>query len=416
MSPPVAESVLGDILTARSVRSFFQPIHDLRDGSVVGVEALARGPVGSPLETPDALFAAARAQGRVAELDRVCVHRALQAVRLAQLHPRVAVFLNVEAESLGAVAAVLREARASTAASIVIEVTERSLLVDPGALIHHVGRLRAEGFRIALDDVGANGDTVAMLPFVRPDVVKLDMSLVQDQPTALLGRIATAVAAYAERRGAHVLAEGIETERHLAIARTLGATLGQGWRFGRAEPTLAPLAVRTDGDPSIRFVDVSTEVTAATPFDVAVRAGLHVERGDFDVLVQISKQIESQVRRVDDVVMLAAFQHAARFTPGTARRYAALAEISPLVAALAVGLEPYPVAGVRGAHLDPHDPLVAEWAVVAVGPHFVSALLARELDSDASSGSTRSFAFALTHDRNLVEAAAATMLDRLAPA
>jgi hypothetical protein len=327
------------------------------------------------------------------------------------------VFLNVEAESLGAVDAVLREARASTAASIVIEVTERALLVDPGALIHHVGRLRAEGFRIALDDVGANGDTVAMLPFVRPDVVKLDMSLVQDQPTAALGRIATAVAAYAERRGAHVLAEGIETERHLAIARTLGATLGQGWRFGRARPDLAPLAAPADAAPSIRFVDAAPETPAATPFDVAVRAGLHVERGDFDVLVQISKQIESQVQRVDDVVMLAAFQHAARFTPGTARRYAALAQISPLVAALAVGLAPYPVAGVRGAHLDAQDPLVAEWAVVAVGPHFVSALLARELDSGATAGgAARSFAFALTHDRALVEAAAATMLDRLAPA
>ena len=52
-----------------------------------------------------------------------------------------------------------------------------------------------------------------------------------------------AVAAEAERSGALLLAEGIETEEHLARARAVGATLGQGWLFGRPGP-LPPACAR----------------------------------------------------------------------------------------------------------------------------------------------------------------------------
>ncbi len=48
----------------------------------------------------------------------------------------------------------------------------------------------------------------------------------------------TAVTAYAEQSGAHVLAEGIETAEHEQMARSLGATLGQGWRFGKCDPVV----------------------------------------------------------------------------------------------------------------------------------------------------------------------------------
>ena len=62
---------------AANIEPVYQPIFDLRDGSVVGYEALARGRGGNGLASPEALFAAAREQGRVAELDRACREAAL---------------------------------------------------------------------------------------------------------------------------------------------------------------------------------------------------------------------------------------------------------------------------------------------------------------------------------------------------
>ena len=70
-----------------------------------------------------------------------------------------------------------------------------------------------------------------------------------------------AVNAHAERTGAVVLAEGIETEEHLATARALGATLGQGWYFGRPGPGAAPGLVAGElvlpGGPPSGSSDVS---------------------------------------------------------------------------------------------------------------------------------------------------------------
>ena len=107
-------------------------------------------------------------------------------------------------------------------------------------------RVRGRGWGIALDDVGAERASLALLPFIRPDVIKLDLGLVQGRPSAAVAEVFSAVNAESERSGAVVLAEGIETREHLGTARALGATLGQGWLLGRpsAAPETAPAAGR----------------------------------------------------------------------------------------------------------------------------------------------------------------------------
>src|SRR4029453_11490950 len=89
---------------------------------------------------------------------------------------------------------------------------------------------------IAIDDVGADPRSLALMPFLEPDVIKLDMRLVQAQPSAEIARVTHAVSAEAERSGARVIAEGIETEAHAHRAAALGADLAQGWLFGRPGP------------------------------------------------------------------------------------------------------------------------------------------------------------------------------------
>jgi EAL domain-containing protein (putative c-di-GMP-specific phosphodiesterase class I) len=226
--PPV--SAVGVALLTGGVRSVFQPIVDLGSARVVAFEALARGPAG-PLEPPDALFAAARAVGLLAELDEACRSAAFAgASRLGPVAPHT-VFVNVEPEVLDS--APLSELLTIADAPpgelrVVLEITERALAVRPAELLRTVERVRDLGWGVALDDVGADSASLALMALLRPGVVKLDLSLIQDRPSPAVAEIMHAVNAYAERSGALVLAEGIETDRHLAAARALGATSGQG--------------------------------------------------------------------------------------------------------------------------------------------------------------------------------------------
>jgi DICT domain-containing protein len=113
-------------------------------------------------------------------------------------------------------------------------------------------------------------------------------------------------------------------------------------------------------------------------------------------------------------VILSAFQEAKHFTKATVRRYETLARGASLVAAFGVGLGETPAHGVRGAELDPDDPLAGEWSVLVVGPHFTGALVGRDL-GDAGADRDRRFAFAMTYDRALVLDAARTLMARIAP-
>ena len=97
--------------------------------------------------------------------------------------------------------------------SVVLEITERALAARPAELLRTVERVRELGWGVALDDVGADSMSLAFMPLLRPDVVKLDLRLVQERPGPAIAEIMNAVNAYAERTGALVLAEGIETER-----------------------------------------------------------------------------------------------------------------------------------------------------------------------------------------------------------
>lgn len=403
-----------DILAAGDVRSVLQPIIDLDSGSVVAYEALARGPLGSELERPDLLFAAARAAGRLADLDGLCRRSALRAGIAYDVVAPLTLFVNVEPEVLDA--APLDDLLAICDGSpdriqVVLEITERALAARPAELLRTVERVRALGWRVALDDVGAEALSLAFMPLLRPEVVKLDLRLVQQRPGPAIAEIMNAVNAYAERSGALVLAEGIEDEHHLAVARALGARLGQGWLFGR------PVAGRATGLPHGELllpVVAATDWSQVSPF-ACLPETVPLRRSTKPLLIQLSKHLEREALRHGGATVVAAtFQEARHFTPKTAHRYRELAQRTGFVAALGEGLGVEPVTGVRGAALDPSDPVRGEWDIVVLSPHFAAALLARDL-GETGPDLERTFEFALTYHRDTVAAAAQALLGRVVP-
>lgn len=401
------------VLDRRAVTPVFQPLIDLATGRVLGYEALSRGPAGTPWESPAALFAAARAAGRESELDWICRAAAYRAALDADLGTELTLFVNMEPTAWRAGCPADLEPvveQAQRRLRVVTEMTERAIAEDPSGLLSAVESCRAAGWGVALDDVGADPMSLAMLPFVHPDVVKLDMGLLQAPDDPKTAQVVAAVYAYAEASGATVLAEGIETTRHLAAARTMGATVGQGWHFGRP----APLPARPSLSPSVRPLRLLATPIAAdqTPFEI-VAAQRPVTRTSKSQLMPLSRHLEALAGGDEPPVLLACFQEARHFTPATATRFRRIAKHSPLVAALGIGLPAEPVPGVRGACLG-DDRLRGEWNVIVVGPHRAAALVARDL-GDECMDSARRFDFAITHDRALVVAAARSLLRHIAP-
>ena len=98
---PTTEEDFRRILDERAVQPLFQPLIDLETRHVLGYEALARGPIGSALESPAALFGAAWRAGRVAELDWTCRAAAFTEAVRGGLVPPVTLFVNADPVSLG---------------------------------------------------------------------------------------------------------------------------------------------------------------------------------------------------------------------------------------------------------------------------------------------------------------------------
>ena len=415
---PVANHnpTIEEVLSHGMLTSVYQPIIELESGCTAAYEALVRGPRDTALATPDALLAAAASAGLTAEFDWACRASALQGALEGGLGSMTKLFINVEPASLRSTQPPelerLHELSAA-ALSVVVEITERALVADPASLVHALARYRAAGVGIAIDDVGADPASLALLPFVEPDVIKLDMRLVRQNTDSEIAAIVSAVRADAERRGAKILAEGIETPEHLDRALVLGAELGQGWLFGRPEPLPSPLPIRQrHGDDLITLV--ASEPVAATPWSL-VENRRDRRTTSKRLLLPMSHHVEQRALTGDPCVLLGAFQDTRYLTPATLHRYAALATRNSLVGALGIGVASTPTPGVRGGSLPVGHPITGEWTVVVVGPHDAAALIARDRLDDCDEAE-RTFDYVITHDRPTVIAAARALLQYIDPA
>lgn len=407
-------ATLAELISDDGISSVFQPIVDIDSLQPVAYEALARGPERSQWETPATLLAAAYSEGLVDELDWACRRAAYRGALDAGLDQRTTLFVNVEPATLGAPApgtSAELQGRALHRLRVVLEVTERTITSHPAEILAAAQWARAHGWGIALDDVGADPGSLAMLPLLAPDVVKLDLRLIQARPDQEIASIMTAVLAYAEQTGAALLAEGIETTEHLATARALGLRYGQGYLFGHPAPLDKGPAVSGGVD---FLVPAALPAYGGTPYEV-VRAHRTTRPSTKPMLVEMAKHLEAEAAGPSSpAVVLSAFQEAAHFTPATAERYRRLARRCPLVVALGAGLGPEPAAGVRGTDIRPSDKLAGEWSVVVIGAHYAAALVALDR-GDTGPERDRRFDYVLTHDRALAIAAAASLLRRVLP-
>jgi len=225
------------VVSGSQITCVYQPIVALGDYGVIGYEILARGPLQSELHRPDALFEVARAENRVAELDRLC--RLMAARGSATLPKEYLRFINTEfidllSRSKGTMAvqefidATPEELRGQT----VIEITENSVIDDFVHMRHVVDRLREEGFRVAIDDAGAGYAGLQTMVEIEPDFIKLDMSLTRNLDRSLVKqKLVGTLHDFCLQAEIGLVAEGIETQPQLDVLLALGITYGQGFLF-----------------------------------------------------------------------------------------------------------------------------------------------------------------------------------------
>jgi EAL domain-containing protein (putative c-di-GMP-specific phosphodiesterase class I) len=222
-------------------RVVLQPVVDVHTGVAVGVEALTRFD-GLPAR-PDEWFADAETVGLRTALELACAASALAVLDRPGAPPAVGINLSPEAvvsdEAAALLAAVDRE-------RVVLEITEHAPVTDYPALVRALEPQRAAGVRLAIDDVGAGYSSFRHILNLRPDIIKMDMSLVRDiELDPVRQSVAAALVTLARTSGAQLIAEGVETHAELDTLAALGVPLAQGYLF--SPPTAAPAV---DGYPT----------------------------------------------------------------------------------------------------------------------------------------------------------------------
>lgn len=241
-SSPTALPGIAGLIGRRQLRAVFQPIVDFEDGAILGYEGLIRGPAGSPLETPAALFAQALEEGSTTSLEHAAARTCIEAFARLGCHGKL--FLNFSAAALRQITDAGRETPALfdgtvDARRVVIELTEQSAIEDLGEFTRIVDVLRAAGAQFALDDYGTANASMNLWVRLQPDVVKIDRFFIHDiANSALKFEAVRAMQHFAQASGARLVAEGIENEADLIVLRDMGIGSGQGFFFGR--PDMAP--------------------------------------------------------------------------------------------------------------------------------------------------------------------------------
>jgi EAL domain-containing protein (putative c-di-GMP-specific phosphodiesterase class I) len=237
---------LFELVIQGQIRSVYEPIVEVKTRTVFGYEALARGPVGTQLHSPTALFAMATEQDLLFQLDCLCRQSGLLGAR--DLPSGTKLFLNVRPTTIhdpsfraDAVCRTLERYNLEPR-DVVFEISEQESIGNFSIFREvrdYYGKL---GFQIALDDTGAGYQSLESVLELSPEFIKMDRAFVQgiDQDS---GRqeLLRALQSVAEHIGARIIGEGLDTLEELETLGELGIPFGQGWLFGKPQPLSAGL-------------------------------------------------------------------------------------------------------------------------------------------------------------------------------
>jgi len=216
-----------EILALKKLNSVYQPIISISSAAVLGWEALIRGPENSYFRNPDIIFSFAEAEGLLFPLEKICRESAfnnLGGIGLGQkifvnVHPNT---INDPAFTEGETMRIIQNLHIKPE-NIVFEITERHHIKDFTSFNRTLTHYRDQGFLVAVDDVGSGFSTLQSIAEIRPDYIKIDMSLVRGiHKDGIKAALMETFVTFAEKIGCEIIAEGIEEEAELALLANIG--------------------------------------------------------------------------------------------------------------------------------------------------------------------------------------------------
>jgi diguanylate cyclase (GGDEF)-like protein/PAS domain S-box-containing protein len=240
------ESQLRQAIEQERLRTFFQPIVDLRTGALHGFEALARWPVADDDVSPGDFIPVAEEAGLIGALGTLMLRRACHTLsawrKQGLVTPEVTVSVNVsirqltDASLIGHVRAALRDSKLP-AGKLVLEITESTLIEHPLLVNAVLRELLDLGVTVQLDDFGTGYSSLTVLHDFLGDTLKVDRGFVE----TMLHRPAShaiirSIVGLAHNLGLRVIAEGIEDREQVHALTLLGCEYGQGYHFSRPLP------------------------------------------------------------------------------------------------------------------------------------------------------------------------------------
>ncbi|MEW6990772.1 EAL domain-containing protein [Colwelliaceae bacterium 6441] len=232
------------ILQNKEITVVFQPIFDVSNQTVLGFEALSRGPKNSLFYSPDNLFRAATDCGLLSELEILCRDTAIQ--KFAKLQLTGKLFLNISplvlldsAHPQGETIKLVEKAGLNCQ-QIVIELSEKYPFPNAETLSRALSKYREFGFDVAIDDLGAGYSGLKMWSQLRPNIVKIDRYFVENcHQDNFKRKFLKAIFELADSAQAKVIVEGIEHFEEFELLKKLGMRYAQGYYLSR--PSAEPL-------------------------------------------------------------------------------------------------------------------------------------------------------------------------------
>jgi EAL domain-containing protein (putative c-di-GMP-specific phosphodiesterase class I) len=255
------ESELRRALAGRELALHFQPVIELSSGKVCGVEALVRWPHRERgMILPDRFLPIAEQLGLLDSIDDWVLAEACRALRSWQLRfdidLRIAVNLSARTVQRPDFPFQLQQMLDETklpAASLVLEITERTAIQNLEVGTDALQRLREIGVGIAIDDFGTGYSSLSYLRQFPADTLKIDKSFVREVLRDTADRaIIRAIVPLAHALGMRVVAEGVETAAQCEVLRELGVDLVQGWYYHKALPPDEIVALLATGAAKTR--------------------------------------------------------------------------------------------------------------------------------------------------------------------
>lgn len=234
---------LEKIIVNRDIFTVFQPIISLRNGTVLGYEALSRVSCKSKFKNAEKLFAAAEKYGCLWELELLCRSKALEAATSFMTAPNnKKLFLNVNPNiihddnfKMGFTREFLGQFKIEPQ-NVVFEITERNIIKDIDVFNKAISHYKAQDFLIAIDDAGAGYSGLNLISEVSPDFLKIDMQLVRNiNNDNIKYALVKGLVEFSKLTNAALIAEGIETYEELITLINLGVQYAQGYFIQKPE-------------------------------------------------------------------------------------------------------------------------------------------------------------------------------------